>query len=100
MFTVACDVDGTLFDYDGKVRPEIIALLRAFRDAGAVVVIWSGGGRDYAAQKAREAGLTEPGFLVKAKTQSEPVPDLAIDDQAVKLGKVNFQTMPRLKESA
>lgn len=88
---VAFDCDGTLIDYEGKPRESIINLLKAFQAAGYChVVVWSGGGIDYAKQIARNLNLT--GVTIHAKGSIKV--DLAIDDQEVKLGLVNMAVPP------
>jgi hydroxymethylpyrimidine pyrophosphatase-like HAD family hydrolase len=87
---IAFDVDGTLVDYDGKPRATVIALLRNFQRLGCNVFVWSGGGIPYAKQRVRELGID--GVVVVEKGSFKP--DLAIDDQEVQLGILNFQTNP------
>ncbi len=84
--TVCFDIDGTLINYDGSPRQEVIDLFRAFEKLGATMVIWSGGGVDYATRVRDRLGLEAQ---IHAKGSFKP--DLAIDDQSVNLGKINFR---------
>jgi len=87
---VAFDVDGTLIgqtveDGDHPLY-ENIQLFLLLQRAGCEMVIWSGGGSDYASHWADKLGL-------KAETMAkgECRPDIAFDDEEVKLGKVNIR---------
>lgn len=42
------DVDGTLIDKDDHPRPHIIELFQRIKKANAILVVWSGGGAEYA----------------------------------------------------
>ena len=55
----AFDVDGCLVDLLGgaSLRPFARELLGALRARGTVVVLWSGGGADWATAKARQFGV-------------------------------------------
>lgn len=87
---ICFDVDGTLFDYEDQPRKEVIALLRALKGANNKVYIWSGNGYEYASLRARDLKLEKvvDGILSK---YTDIVPDIAIDDKDVKLGKVNIK---------
>lgn len=88
--TVAFDVDGTLIyqvgEKEDKPKYEVIDLFRIFERLGFNMYIWSGGGIDYATIKRDNLGLTAD---VVAKGSFTP--DIAVDDEKVKLGKVNIQ---------
>lgn len=91
MFIVAFDCDGTLIDYLGNPRLEIINLLNAFNQIkDCHVIVWSGGGILYAEGIVNKLKLSN--VTVKAKGQFKV--DLAIDDQYVNLGLANLRTNP------
>jgi hypothetical protein len=74
---VFVDVDDTLVRTVGPKRipiPATVRLVRALREQGAVLYLWSRGGPDYAREVAEELGLAESfdGFL--------PKPELLLDD--------------------
>jgi hypothetical protein len=92
---VAFDVDDTLIvpsvatglpadtpNYD------TIALYKWFKAQGFYMIIWSGGGIDYATRWAEKLGLQPD--EVREKKKSEDV-DIAFDDCEVNLGKVNVR---------
>ena len=91
---VAFDVDDTLivpsgattFDVDTP-NYENIALFRWFESQGCKMVIWSGGGIDYAKSWAIRLGLNAE---IWTKEKRDEV-DLAFDDCNVDLGKVNIK---------
>lgn len=87
---VAFDCDGTLINYDGTPRTEVINLLKAFQALNANIIVWSGGGVDYAKGIVRRLELKN--VLVRAKGSCKP--DLVIDDQATNMGIVDFQVDP------
>jgi hydroxymethylpyrimidine pyrophosphatase-like HAD family hydrolase len=89
---VAFDVDGTLVTFNNQPRHEIIDLFRWFKRNGDRVIVWSGGGKDYAQHWVDKFGLN-PDFVYgkyddEAKTANV---DLAIDDEFVQLGKINLK---------
>ena len=99
---IAWDVDDTLIvpavatnmpsdtpNYD------VISVLKWFQRQGHTIIIWSGGGVDYAKTWAEKLGLNPCEIRVKEK--SEDV-DLVFDDCAVDLGKVNI-TVSRYNNS-
>lgn len=77
---VAFDIDGTLISENtDKPKPEMVRLLQAFYDTGKVhVVVWSGGGVDYARTIGNRIKLPA-GVEYMAKTNAIR-PDLAFDD--------------------
>ncbi|KKN82065.1 hypothetical protein LCGC14_0313320 [marine sediment metagenome] len=93
---VAFDVDDTLiipasatgFDIDVP-NYEVIAVYRWFQAQGHTMVIWSGGGEDYAKTWAAKLGLTADYYLDKHDTSLRP--DLAFDDADLTLAKVNVK---------
>ena len=86
---VAFDVDGTLIDYEDNPRHTIIDLLKRHSEQGDYVIVWSGGGKEYAQRWVTRLGLDE--YVNKVLPKSWPVhPDLTYDDQIVKLGIKNI----------
>lgn len=95
MAVIAFDVDDTLIipsiatssDVDTP-NYETIALFRWFQSQGNRMIVWSGGGVDYAKMWANKLGLFPCEIRVKAKT---PDIDIAFDDCLVDLAKVNVR---------
>ena len=97
-FTVAFDVDGTLIsEVDDSPNWPMIDLLRQFHANGATVVVWSGGGTDYAEMWVRRLNLGA--FVAEVIVKSAWlkhgvfVVDLAIDDETVVLGATNWKVV-------
>ena len=101
--TIAFDVDDTLIipsvareivEEGGMVMGndvpnyETIAIFRWFQQQGHSMVVWSGGGVDYAAMWANKLGL-EP-CTIRLKEKSPDI-DIAFDDCDVDLAKVNIK---------
>lgn len=95
---VAFDVDDTLivpavatgFDRDVP-NYDTIAVYRWFQAQGAEMIVWSGGGEDYARQWADKLGLVADAFFDK-HDPAKPYPDIAFDDSSyLDLGRVNVQ---------
>lgn len=103
---VAFDVDDTLivpavaagFDRDVP-NYNTIAIYRWFQAQGCEMVIWSGGGADYAQQWADKLGLRADHYFDKHAQkmafdmrEGDIWPDIAFDDSSyLKLGKVTVQ---------
>jgi phosphoserine phosphatase len=92
---VAFDVDLTLTNYDNSPNYEVIDILRWFLRNGDRVIIWSGGGFDYAKSCAERLGLYG---LKNVMCSMKHLPaaqklkvDIAFDDEFVQLGKVNIK---------
>lgn len=94
--TVAFDVDGTLrnnrkddFVPNERIR-SILVSLASFKNTK--IVVWSGSGKLYAAQAARELGVADYVDLFASKTEHKEIkPDIAIDDiQDTAIGKINL----------
>jgi hydroxymethylpyrimidine pyrophosphatase-like HAD family hydrolase len=87
---VAFDVDGTLIHQAGPLcdTPNylVIGMFQMFESIGCDMIIWSGGGIDYAEQWARKLGLSAT-ILEKGSI----LVDIAIDDLDVLMGKVNLR---------
>jgi len=88
---IAFDVDGTLITYDDKPRYSVIATYNYFLSLGCTMVIWSGGGQEYAERWASKLGLYADHIACKFGTHSFGKPDIAFDDEIEsQLGKVNI----------
>ena len=73
---VAFDVDGTLISLkDDTPRYEIIEKFLMFEELGCHMIIWSGGGIDYAEHWAKKLGLKAQ-IIEKASI----IPDIIVDD--------------------
>ena len=64
----------------------MLELFRAFQKLGNQMYIWSGCGIDYA-----ENWRTKLGLTAVVVEKGNFVPDIAVDDQEVTLGKVNIK---------
>jgi hypothetical protein len=95
MAIIAFDVDDTLIipsiatssDIDTP-NYETIALFRWFQAQGNRMIVWSGGGVDYAKMWANKLGLFPCEIRVKQKTDDI---DIAFDDCDVDLSKINIK---------
>lgn len=95
---ICFDVDGTLIDHLGNDRVRVNALFMACHKLfkNTKIVVWSGGGLDYAARRGRELGIEHMvwRFLSKhqyAELRNEGYYILAIDDiQDTRLGDINL----------
>ncbi len=67
---------------------EIIAVLKWFQKQGHTIIIWSGGGVDYAKTWAEKLGLSPVEIRIKEKADDI---DIAFDDCTVDLAKVNIR---------
>ncbi len=101
--TIAFDVDDTLiipsvatgFDRDVP-NYETIAVYRWFQAQGCKMIVWSGGGTDYAQMWADKLGLDPDEAIVKDLDRKDV--DIAFDDCDVKLATVNVK-VKRLNNS-
>lgn len=86
--TIICfDVDGSLINLkDDSPRYDIIQLLLTFKRLGYNVRVWSGGGVEYAQRWVEKLGLDVP-----VVDKGSITPDIAFDDEAVKLGVINLR---------
>lgn len=92
---IAFDVDDTLIippaatGLDRDVpNYETIAIYRFLQAQGHHMIVWSGGGPDYARMWADKLGLEPSSVIVKEKNDFV---DIAFDDCDVELGKVNVK---------
>ncbi len=103
---VDCDDTLILYGSEGEVHPygfikdepyrvnePLLAFIKAFREANpcALIVVWSGGGAQYALTIAREVGLAdEVAVMIKDRTTFPLVTehDIVIDDQPIKVAAV------------
>lgn len=88
--TICFDVDGTLIHQVGEKedtpRYDVIEMFRMFKNLGWHMVIWSGGGFDYAKRWSEKLGLD-----AEIRIKGSFIPDIAVDDCEVELGKVNIK---------
>jgi len=95
MKVVAFDVDGTLIEEPGdKPRADIIEKLIWHFQQGDFVVVWSGGGLDYARMWVSRLGLDKYIHAIWPKQKTATTVDVTYDDQIVKLGKENILVGP------
>lgn len=102
-YTIAFDVDNTLIKPDQTPNYAVISILHALYktalDVG--IVIWSGGGEEYAKQWAKKLGLYSPLFFYALKSEENAKKynvKVSFDDQDAKLGLVNILINPNAKE--
>lgn len=95
MSVIAFDIDDTLIVPSVATSSDVdtpnydtIALYRWFQAQGNRMVVWSGGGVDYARMWANKLGLFPCEIRVKEKT---PDIDICFDDCLVDLAKVNIK---------
>jgi len=103
--TIAFDVDGTLIDDQDRVNIRTVRLLTDLAHMKNVrIVVWSGGGKDYAETWVRRLGLGK--YVSKCYDKNhissdsegnkhafapDIIPDIAIDDiQDCELGNINL----------
>lgn len=102
--TIAFDVDGTLIDSEGNTnwrQTELLRLLSRFKNVD--IIVWSGGGKDYAEAIVRKLDLGKYVKRCESKNhlgksadgrhlfKPDLEPDIAIDDiQDCILGKINL----------
>ena len=87
---IAFDVDGTLiqqgFESEDTPRYDVINMFKMFENLGWEMYVWSGGGYDYAKRWSEKLGLK-----AEIAVKGSFVPDIAVDDMEVELGKVNIR---------
>jgi len=83
---IAFDCDGTLIDFEDQPRTEMVLLARALRLSDHRVIIWSGGGKNYAEKVMRQC-FGELKFECFAKfADNVPPIDIAFDDDRMVSG--------------
>ena len=90
---VAFDVDLCLITKENRINHEVLDLLLWFIKNNDRVIIWSGGGIDWAKKWARHLGVDNK-VQVAMKTMENAKAlgiDIAVDDEFVELGKVNIK---------
>lgn len=85
---IAFDVDGTLIDENDRPIYQNIDLLLWYVDRGYLVIVWSGGGIDWANLIVRKLGLED---IVQVEHKGSMYVDIAYDDEAVEFGEVNIE---------
>ena len=97
MALIAFDIDGTLIEqwefepgkFEDVPRPEVTDILWLLHKKGHDIIVWSGGGKEYAERWGRKLSLPQDvTYMMKV---ASPDIDIAIDDQDVKLAKVNLK---------
>lgn len=83
---VGFDVDGTLIDLLSRPRYDVISAFKFFKSINCKMIIWSGGGLDYARNWARKLGL-DATIINKGSMKV----DIAFDDEDVELGEINIK---------
>lgn len=97
---IAFDVDGTLIDKDDKPIQKNVELLKALAHQPNTIIVWSGGGKQYAELWIKRLGIeNKVAFVCGKLTYRQDLPhsvaqlgiDIAIDDQSgILLGKHNI----------
>jgi hypothetical protein len=92
---IAIDVDNTLLvrERDKTVlRSDMVVLMMTVKGLGlAEIVVWSGGGQDYAEQMVNRYGISHLVDRCAGKGDSTLHPDITIDDQVQTAGRVNLR---------
>lgn len=94
MSIIAFDCDGTLFTLDNKPRHEIIMMLRGFKFLYNRIIVWSGGGKDWAQTNVDRLYLNEYVDEISFKSEEESKrlrPDICFDDEFVDLAIINIK---------
>ncbi len=92
---IAFDVDGTLITFEDRPRWDIIEMLKTLNKLGCYIIVWSGGGDDYARHWCEKLFIEEyvDDYRNKIHDSEEEtiIPDICFDDEEDNLGKVNIQ---------
>ena len=105
---IAFDVDGTLIDFDDKPRWHVVELAEQLAFLPNRVIIWSGGGKDYAETVARRLGFhVSDGPTLGSEVEcfgkfdsNVPIVDIAFDDETMLKGVRTLFMFQRGKEYA
>lgn len=89
---ISYDVDGTLVTYNNKPRWDIIEMLKTLSKYHTVIV-WSGGGKDYAEMWVRKLFLQDYVRSAHGKNDDDmkDYVDVCFDDENVDLAKINIK---------
>jgi hypothetical protein len=91
MVRVAFDTDGCLIHQneagEDVPRYDVIQLYHCYEKFGCEMYIWSGSGLDHARRWRNKLGLMTATVVAKGSF----VPEIAVDDMEITLGKVNIQ---------
>ena len=83
---IAFDIDGTL-QGRYKINQDMFDLLYKFKELGADIIVWSGGGEDYATRFVQKHNLP----AIPSMKRIDIKPDLVIDDiNTTQLGIINL----------
>lgn len=95
---IAFDVDDTLIvpavvtGETDSPNYDTIAIYKWFQQQGHFMVVWSGGGVDYARVWANKLGLSPDAIWVKKKAgEGDIIADMCFDDCDVDLARVNIK---------
>lgn len=98
---IAFDVDGTLITLSNdRPRWDIVEMVHTLKKCGHTIIVWSGGGKDYADMWVRRLFLEGAVDEICAKPIIAPslggkerayYCDVAFDDEQVLLGRVNIK---------
>lgn len=93
VMVAAFDVDGTLLDADDKPYKQVVEFLKdLYKTGGYKIIVWSGGGKEYAQTWGRRLGLDEYVSSYHSKLEAKNLKvDIAFDDQPVKLATINMR---------
>lgn len=70
---VFLDVDGTAVEAEGEIaRPYLLEFCRGVSERGGKVVLWTGGGKDYAIIKLRRLSEEIQSHIIAAHGKAEP----------------------------
>ena len=93
--TIAFDVDGTLIGDKDIPRWNIVDMLKTLHMAGHTIIVWTGGGKDYAEVWVKRLFLQDFVHSCRMKPISEETMldevDLCFDDEDVLLATVNIK---------
>lgn len=94
--TFAFDCDGTLQDHNDEPRHHILEILKALAAADHSIVVWSGGGKDYAYAVARRHRIDGLVGRFASKTESKKQggdiwADVCFDDQPTNLADLDIR---------